>query len=120
MGGLAIGVKENDIVYVGDIAVRVKETRGFEYAVVEVDGKDFVVTDLKSTEIIPDVFVHCGKPDQRFLEKHQRLQKSYEEGRRAGNHQLPDPGRLLPRLIFDAPRSVVILREELYDATRAA
>lgn len=117
--GLAIGVKERDIVYVGDIPVRVKETRGFEYAVVEVDGKDFVLTDLKSTEIIPDVFVHCGKPDQRFLEKHQRLQKSYEEGRRAGT-QLPDPGRLLPRLIFDAPRAVVILREELYDATRHA
>lgn len=122
--GLAIGVKENDIVYVGDVAVRVKEIRGFEYAVVEVDGQDFVVTDLKATEIIPDVFVSCGKPGERFVHKQERLLFKYEEAKKnaelTGREPPVFPGNLLPRLIFDAPRSIVIDRAELYEAKRTA
>src|SRR4051812_21044983 len=118
---LAIGVRERDVVYVGDIPVRVINTEGFERAEIEVGhgsitgpscrSRVFYITDKKATEILPGVFVSCGRPDQRFIDKHARLLKEYEEeaARRvldplrdaAGLAPISNPGRLLPRLIFE-------------------
>lgn len=127
---LALGVKEKDKVYVGDCYVQVIETRGFDFARVEVGSENscrvkvYDITDKKATEILPGVFVSCGRPDQRFIDKHARLLKDYEDAQAVSQATVgmvpPNPGRLLPRLIFEAPRSITILREELYRRSKAA
>ena len=67
-----------------------------------------------ATEILPGVFVSCGRPDQRFLDKHNRMQRDFDAARARGEAGV-NPGKLLPRLIFEAPRSITILRKELYE-----
>ena len=53
----------------------------------EESGKTYHVTETKSAEIMPDVFVQAGDRQQM----------------------------LMARVAFDAPRSIRILRQEVYD-----
>ncbi len=119
---LSLGVRKGDKIFVGDTQITVLETRGFDGALIEVGAGDglsnpagscrqriFALSDQKATEVLKDVFVSCGKPDDRFVSRHAELVADYRAGKRR-----EDPGTLLPRLIFEAPRSITILREELY------
>jgi hypothetical protein len=111
---LSIGVHKGDRIYVGDVPITVRHADGFERMEIEVGGRRVVVTDKYATEILKDVFVSCGRPGEKFIARYERLAADYAAGRRRKS-----PDRLLPRLIFEAPRSIVILREELYLAGRA-
>jgi sRNA-binding carbon storage regulator CsrA len=75
--------------------VKVIRANGYSEATLLVEGEEMEVTDMKATEIMKGVYVSCGVP------------KIAREG-----------GVTLPRLVIDAPLSVVILREELYGKPR--
>jgi len=88
---LIIGVHPNDTLMFGSEPLKVLEFEGHSRAVLLFRGQEFVVTDLKATELMKGVYVSVGMP------------KLAREG-----------GIALPRLVIDAPRSLLILREELY------
>lgn len=112
---LALGVHLNDTFYIGAIPVKVVELEGYARAVLELPGgQRFTVSDQQSVEILPTVFVSCGKPSRSRVEKHRQLLEEFEAAKARGAHLPEDPGVLLPRLLFEAPRSITILREELY------
>jgi len=98
---LAIGVKQGDVVYVGDEKLHVMEVRGMEYARVWVAGKVYTLTDQEQIEVLPDVLISCGAPQTR--------ETFY---RKEGKYVL---GELQPRLNFNAPPSVRILRSSVYE-----
>jgi hypothetical protein len=75
--------------------VKVIESTGHTHARLLIDGETFDVSDVKATEIMKGVYVSCGVP------------KMAREG-----------GEALARLVIEAPRSLVILREELYGKPR--
>lgn len=110
---LAIGVPAGGKFYVDDTVVEVLEFENYHRAVLLVNGKKYDVDDLRSVEILPEVFVSCGKPSQDRLRKYQQVVNEYEAKREAGQASEP-PGKLLPRLLIDAPRRIQVLREELY------
>lgn len=88
---LIVGVHPGDSVYFGDEPAKVLSFEGHSRAVLLFRGKQITVVDDKATEISKGVYVSCGMP------------KVAREG-----------GVALPRLVIDAPRSLVILREDLY------
>lgn len=110
---LAIGIPQGGRFYVGDTVVEVLEFENFDKAVLRVNGRTIEVDDQKSVEILPDVFVSCGKPSADRVEKYNRVVQEYEARKASGDESDP-PGKLLPRLLIDAPRRITVLREELY------
>lgn len=121
---LAIGVHPKDKIYVDNTPIEVVEIHGYMFALLKVFGKIVKVDDQSAVEVLPRVYVSCGKPSPRRIDKHAELvRRAHEEWERRSlmdrevARQLPQvelPSELLPRLLFEAPRSVVILREELY------
>lgn len=75
--------------------MKVIGAEGHSSARLLVNGEVFPVSDVKATEIMKGVYVSCGVP------------KIAREG-----------GVTLPRLVIDAPSSMVILREGLYGKPR--
>ena len=129
---LVIGVRKGSRVYIGNAPLTVLDLRGYEYARVEFDGKEFDISDREATEVRPNVLVSCGAPSPERMrrrdafiryaerEKHQRA-KNLREGvlTQAEFDALPDieePYDLMPRLIFEAPRALTILRGDLYES----
>jgi hypothetical protein len=90
---LSIGVYVDDIIYIDDKPLKVLSLVDHTDATVEVNGSVYNVTDQESIEILPGVLVSCGAP---------RIDKRSRDD-------------VLPRLLFEAPMSVVILRKELYE-----
>ena len=88
---LILGYHVGERIYFGNVPVKVVKSTGHSEAVLEIDGKHHSVSDHKATEIMRGVYVSCGLP------------KIAQEG-----------GVALPRLVIDAPRDMLILREELY------
>lgn len=88
---LILGYHPLERIYFGDIPVTVLNSVGHSEATLEVEGHEFKITDTKMTEILKGVYVSCGVP------------KAAREGEPA-----------LPRLVIEAPRSLLILREDLY------
>jgi sRNA-binding carbon storage regulator CsrA len=88
---LILGYHVGETIYFGHVPVKVIRATGHSEAKLLIDGEVFTVTDVKATEIMKGVYVSCGVP------------RIAREGEVA-----------LPRLVIDAPRSLVILREELY------
>jgi sRNA-binding carbon storage regulator CsrA len=90
--GLILGVAKGRTFYVGDTPVKVVDTESSTRIVLSVDGgPEFIVTDKEMTTILPNVSVSAGT--------------SVKQGKFR---------QTLPRLVIDAPRSITILREELY------
>ena len=88
---LVLSFKEDDEFYVGDKVFFVTEIAGPARFVIEDEfGRRWDVTDERAVEIAPDVMASVGK--------------------NGSNH--------LARLVIDAPRSVPILRGELYGSAR--
>ena len=90
---LTIGVNKKSKIYIDDVKLCVLNTDGDTSISIRVESTppvDYMITDIESVEILPSVFVSCGKP-------------SYSQE----SH--------LPRLVFEAPKSIVILREHLYN-----
>lgn len=96
---MILGVAKNSRFYIGDTQVRVLETEGFSKIVLEVKRQRYEITDQASVEIYPKVFVSVGTP---------KRQPESEEGI-----------QLLPRLVIEAPKEIVILRSELYRKGKA-
>lgn len=119
---LAIGVHPKDKIYVNDTPVEVVHLHGYDFALLRINGAVVKVDDQKTTEILPSVFVACGKPSAARINKHAELViRAHEEWDRrssmSGGANLPKvelPSELLPRLLFEAPKEITILREELY------
>lgn len=89
---LTLGVNTKSKIYVGDVMLSVLRTNGFQSITIKVASNppvEHLITDLDTKEILPEVFVSCGQPSYKY----------------DGN---------LPRLVFEAPKKIVILREELY------
>jgi hypothetical protein len=129
---LVIGVRKGSRVYIGDTPLTVLDLRGYEYARVEFGGESFDISDREAVEISPKVLVSCGAPSPDRLKRResfiryadrerQQRQSSLEKGvlTQAEYDALPDieePYDLMPRLIFEAPRALTILRGELYES----
>lgn len=127
---LAIGVRLNDTLYVGDTPVRVLALHGYFQAILRVNDHRILVDDQKATEILPRVYVSCGLPSKRLLEKYslsvQKAHQELEQRRMLLNSKqitlkeydsfpaITLPEQLCPRLLIDAPREIPILRKKLY------
>lgn len=127
--GLALGVHPGDVIHVGSVPVKVLGLSGYEAAVLVVGAKRIRVTDKSAEEVLPGVMVSCGRPSVTRIEKNARLvqsahrewtqrQDALERGELTLEEyeQLPRlilPPDCLPRLLFEAPRDIKILREEL-------
>jgi hypothetical protein len=129
---LVIGVSKGARVYIGNAPLTVLELRGYEYALVEVGGKCFDISDREAVEVYPKVLVSCGAPSPERLKRRESFLRYAERERqqRAKNLQegaltqaqydalpgIEEPYDLMPRLIFEAPRALTILRQELYES----
>jgi len=121
---LSLGLFKDEKFYVGDEAITVLDIQGHTFALLKVKDKVVKVDDQKSVEILPRVFVSCGRPSNSRITKHAKVVADYhaEVSRRndlphSDLKKLPPlalPPELLPRLIFEAPREITILREALY------
>jgi len=97
---LTLGIHKNSTIYFGDVPVRILRVDGYKSAdlvvgsVAGIGVRSYTVYDDKATEILPKVFVSCGLPR-------------------------PQEGVVpLPRLVIEAPHSMVILRQSLYGKPR--
>lgn len=127
---LALGFRAGGKFYVDDTEVTVKSFDGYSSAVVEVKGKTFHINDQAAVDILPQVRVSCGLPSNELLEKYQRILMMMDNEKAARQRALDDgkltkeeldalppielPHEYLPRLVIEAPRRMVILREDLY------
>jgi hypothetical protein len=127
---LILGLRPNDKFYIGDIPVYVSEFNDCTHARVVVHGVAFKIDDKQSVEIYPQVFVSCGKPSEQQKVKHRDMlaaalaeKRQRQEALATGKltqeefDNLPQvlfPFDLLPRMIIEAPRSLTILREDLW------
>jgi len=129
---LVIGVRKGARIYLGDIPLTVLELRGYEYARVEVGGACFDISDREAVEVYPKVLLSCGAPSSERLKRRevfiryaareqQQRDRHLQEGvlTKEEYDSLPgieEPYDLMPRLIFEAPRALTILRGELYES----
>lgn len=100
---LIIGVSEGSRIYVDDAPVDILEAKpGADTMVVAFDvggmSRTMRLTDMESREIFPSVFMSVGRS------------KKQDQGQ----------DDVVPRVVIEAPRNIVILREELYERQRAA
>lgn len=86
---LVIGVTQGAVVYVDDVPLEVLSVSA-EAIAISIQGKKYVLSPYEATEIYPQVFVSVGVSHRR-------------------------QGEILPRLLFEAPRSIAINRKELYE-----
>lgn len=103
---LSIGVHRGDVIYIGEQKLHVMDVRGLDYAKIWVNHKVFELSDQEAVEVLPGVQVSCGAPAKR--------ETVY---RKEGRMVL---GELVPRLNFEAPLSVRILRSAVYEKMYAA
>ena len=127
---LSLGVHPRDKVFVNDTPVEVLEIHGYTFALLKVKGEIIKVDDQRAVEVLPEVLVSCGRPSTVQINKHaervrvahaewDRRQQDLKSGKLSKEQYdaLPKvemPPGLLPRLLFDAPSNITILREELY------
>lgn len=81
---LAIGVRPGDKIYLNDDPLEVL-LMAVGYGKVKFKGEDFVIREDESTKLDSEVRISLGRNGER-----------------------------VSRILFDAPQSVVILREKLY------
>lgn len=81
---LSLGIKVGSLFRVAKASVRVKSIGPGQRAVLDVDGREFMVTEEEATEILPQVMVSMGNN--------------------------PSSSPKGSRLAFQAPRSIPILR----------
>jgi hypothetical protein len=133
---LSLGVHPRDKVYIDDTPIEVLEIHGYTFALLKVKGEVIKVDDQKAVEVLPEVLVSCGRPSTIQISKHagrvrvahaewDRRQRDLKSGKlsKEDYDALPKvemPPGLLPRLLFDAPGHITILREELYRAGSVA
>lgn len=96
---LILGVSKNSRFYIGDVEVKVADTHGYSEIVLEMQGKSWTVTDQASIEICPKVKVSVGSPKKE---------------------QTSEGVMLLPRLVIEAPKEIIILRSGLYHRMKFA
>lgn len=87
------------MIYIGDTPVEVTEAvpNSSSMGLAVHGGGKFVISDKESTEILPKVFFSVGR--------------SRNQGR--GGE------KIIPRVVIEAPREVVVLRAELYERQNA-
>lgn len=84
---LSLGVTDGSKIRVGSDIVEVVSVVGTAHIQVRVGGQNHLITDCERTEILPGVFVSCGRNDDRQF-----------------------GGASFSRLAFEAPRSIEIKR----------
>lgn len=96
---LILGVSAGSVIYIGDTPVEVTDaTPNSSRMTLVVDSKKtFELTDQESTEILPTVFFSVGRSKKQ-------------------DHGIE---KVIPRVVIEAPRDVVILRAELYERQNA-
>jgi hypothetical protein len=96
---LILGVSTGSKIYVGDIPVDITEAvpNSDEMSVAVDGGPIFVISDQESTEALPNVFLSVGRSKKQD----------------AGGE------KVIPRVVIEAPRDIVILRAELYDRQKS-
>jgi len=82
---LSLGLHVGESIYIGDSKLTLKTIKGVSHYIIEFEGNTFSITPSKGTEVSKDVFISAGVGVSS-----------------------------LARLAFSAPRSIRILREELY------
>lgn len=71
---LSLGVREHDRITIGDSMVRVVSISGPNIIGISVNGGDVIyVSDTEKIEILPEVWVFCGRSDNQKFEKYSRL-----------------------------------------------
>lgn len=92
---LILGVSTGSKIYIGDTPVEVTEAvpMAATMSLAVEDGPTFVISDQESTEVLPNVFLSVGRS------------KKQDAGAE----------KVIPRVVIEAPRDVVILRAELYE-----
>lgn len=134
--GLSLGVHPRDKVFIDDTPVEVVEIHGYTFALLKVKGEIIKVDDQKAVEILPEVMVSCGRPSSMQISKQaarvraahgewDKRQRDLKSGKLSKEQydampKVEMPPGLLPRLLFDAPGYITILREELYKAGSVA
>lgn len=83
---LSLGVTDGSKIRVGTEILEVVTIVGTAHIQVRVAGKNFLITDCERTEVLPGVFVSCGRNDDK------QFAASFS------------------RLAFEAPRSIEIKR----------
>ena len=121
MGGLVIGVYDKLRIYVGDIPVDCS-VQGQEVTVT-VEGREYKLSDQERTRILPAVYLSLGEPNmeaqQKFADQQRRIFQKITDKIPLSKSELSFPGKLLPRLVIEAPRDIKILRQKLYDERQA-
>lgn len=84
---LSLGVAAGSKIKVGSDIVEVVSVVGTAHVQIGVRGQSYLITDCERTEILPNVFVSCGRNDDRQF-----------------------GGAGFSRLAFEAPRSIDIKR----------
>lgn len=71
---LSLGISVGSKIRVGTSVVEVVSVMGTARVLIKVEGKEFMITDCERTEILPNVFVSCGRnDDKQFLASFSRL-----------------------------------------------
>lgn len=91
---LILGVQKGSKLYFNDTMVEVTQIHGYRQMLLRVNDQIYAVTAQESVEILPQVFVSIGLPKETHHD-------------------------VLPRLVIEAPKRIVILREELYVRSRS-
>lgn len=87
---LVLTMRKNSSFYVADQKVTVTDILSEDHVVLKTDGAVFDVTDERSVEVLPDVFVSVGVRGQLDM----------------------------ARIAIEAPRHLTILREDKYGASK--
>lgn len=127
---LILGSRPGDVFYIGDVPVKAVSFDGYASAVIEIKGKQVPINELRAVEILPKVFLSCGRPTDYQLRTHAILVGNMEREIEERKKNLLDgkltteeydnlpvvepPYPLLPRLIINAPKEIPILRASLY------
>lgn len=92
---LILGVSTGDKIYIGDTPVSILEAKPMADTMTMAveEGPSFEISDQESTEILPTVFLSVGRSKKQD----------------AGGE------KVIPRVVIEAPREIVILRAELYE-----
>lgn len=71
--GLSLGVKKGLRIKVGSAMVAIQKVENHNLITVDVDGKEYVITDQERVEVLPSVFLSCGQKDLRGTATYSRL-----------------------------------------------
>ena len=118
---LILGVYDKMRFYVGDVPV---DCSVHEQEVsVTIEGKQFKLSELQRTRLLPHVYVSLGKPtlesQQFFSDRQRRIVQKIRDNIPLSEEEEYFPNKMVPRILIEAPRDIKILRQKLYEESQA-